>query len=165
MVSITKVNAGEVVNVIPDQAIMQGTIRAFKTTVVEEIEAGIRRIANYVASAFGATATLSFEYGYPPTVNDPEQSAFAASVLDEMVGAENVLRDHEASMAGEDFSYMLQQVPGAYIWIGNGDGSHRLPGHGIGNCMLHNSSYDFNDELLCLGASFWGKLVERFLEK
>ncbi|MES2208159.1 MAG: M20 aminoacylase family protein [Pseudomonadota bacterium] len=163
VVSVTRINAGEVVNVIPDQATMHGTIRAFKTNVVEDIEAGVRRIADHVAHAFGATTNITFEYGYPPTVNDPEQSAFAATVLDDIVGEENVLRVHEASMAGEDFSYMLQKVPGAYIWIGNGDGSHRLAGHGIGNCMLHNSSYDFNDQLLCLGGSFWARLVERFL--
>lgn len=163
VVSITMIQAGEAVNVIPDTAFLKGTVRAFKSEVVNLIESGMRRLVEHLAVGFGATATVVFEHDYPATYNDSEQAEFAAKVLDNVVGSHNIQRKHEPSMAGEDFSYMLQEVPGAYIWIGNGGGSHRVAGHGMGPCMLHNPSYDFNDELIALGGTFWGRLVEEFL--
>lgn len=163
VVSVTQFHAGEATNVIPNEAVLGGTVRAFKPEVVDLLEAGMRRIIENSASSFGASAQLEFIRNYPATCNDPVQAEFAAQVLDTLVGQENVRRMHDPSMGSEDFSYMLQHKPGAYIWIGNGDGSHRTTGHGLGPCMLHNPSYDFNDQLLPLGASFWVKLVERFL--
>jgi len=108
---------------------------------------------------------VSFERYYPATVNDPVQAAFAAEVAAEMVGADNVFAPCEPTMGSEDFSYMLQVRPGAYVQIGNGDGSHRLSGHGEGPCMLHNASFDFNDELIPIGATYWVRLVEKFLAR
>jgi len=164
VVSVTQFHAGgDATNVIPNEAVLRGTVRAFKPEVVDLLEAGMRRIVEHTATALGASAQLDFIRNYPATFNDPAQAEFVAQVLDDLVGARNVLRDHEPSMGSEDFSYMLQQRPGAYLWIGNGDGSHRTAGHGVGPCMLHNPSYDFNDALLPLGANVWIKLVERFL--
>ncbi|TAK91582.1 MAG: amidohydrolase [Burkholderiaceae bacterium] len=164
VVTVTQFHAGgSATNVIPVEAVLRGTARAFKPEVVDLIEAGMRRIVENTAAALGASAQLDFIRNYPATINDPAQAEFAACVLDDLVGPANVLREHDPSMGSEDFSYLLQQRPGAYLWIGNGDGAHRSAGHGLGPCMLHNPSYDFNDALLPLGANFWIKLVERFL--
>ena len=96
---------------------------------------------------------------------DSDDQLFNTTVLDDVVGRDNVLRSIEPTMGSEDFAYMLKARPGAYVFIGNGDGSHRSAGHGLGPCMLHNPSYDFNDELIPLGATFWVRLVERFLAR
>lgn len=163
VVSITQIQAGEATNVLPDQAILRGTVRAFKPEIVDLFETKMRRLAEHTALAFGATAQVNFARNYPATINNPIQAEFAAQVLEYLSETSLVQRQHSPSMGSEDFSYMLEQTPGAYIWIGNGDGSHRSSGHGIGPCNLHNPTYDFNDALLPLGAKFWVKLVEEFL--
>jgi hippurate hydrolase len=165
VLSVTIIKAGDAINVIPDTALISGGVRTFDPAVTSLIEERMRRIAQLTAEAHGATAQVTFERYYPATINHPEQAAFAADVLAAMVGAENVFRDYEPTMGSEDFSYMLRARPGAYIFIGNGDGSHRVPGHGEGPCMLHNSSFDFNDELLPIGATFWVRLVEQYLRR
>ncbi|MET0508657.1 MAG: M20/M25/M40 family metallo-hydrolase, partial [Burkholderiaceae bacterium] len=101
---------------------------------------------------------------YPPTINHAAQAAYARAVMADIVGADNVL-EPEPVMGAEDFSFMLLERPGAYVFIGNGDGDHRDTGHGLGPCTLHNPNYDFNDELIPIGATFWTRLVERFLAK
>jgi hippurate hydrolase len=164
VLSVTMIKAGDAINVIPDTALISGSVRTFLPAVTDLIEERMRRIAQLTAEAHGATAQVTFERYYPATVNHPGQASFAAEVLAAMVGAENVFADYEPTMGSEDFAYMLRVRPGAYIFIGNGDGSHRLSGHGEGPCMLHNSSFDFNDELIPLGATFWVRLVERYLE-
>jgi hippurate hydrolase len=108
------------------------------------------------------TSDFSFNRNYPPTVNHPAETAFARGVVESVVGPENVL-EFEPTMGAEDFSFFLQQKPGAYLLIGNGDGSHRDGGHGMGPCMLHNPSYDFNDDLIPLGATFWVRMAEQWL--
>jgi hippurate hydrolase len=108
---------------------------------------------------------VQFQWNYPPTVNHRAEAEFAASVMDDIVGPDNVVRDLEPTMGSEDFAFMLRARPGAYVFIGNGDGSHRAAGHGPGPCMLHNPSFDFNDELIPLGATFWVRLAERFLAR
>ena len=163
VLSITTIHAGEAINVIPDTAVITGGVRTFETAVTDLIEERMRRIAELTAEAHGATAKVSFSRYYPATVNDPEQAAFAAAVAEEMVGKDNVFAPCEQTMGSEDFSYMLRVRPGAYVFIGNGEGAHRLPGHGEGPCMLHNASFDFNDELIPIGATYWVRLVERFL--
>jgi hippurate hydrolase len=163
VLSITTIHAGEAINVIPDTAVISGGVRTFETAVTDLVEERMRRIAELTAEAHGAVAQLTFARYYPATVNDPEQAAFAAEVAAEMVGRDNVFAPCEQTMGSEDFSYMLQARPGAYVFIGNGEGTHRLPGHGEGPCMLHNASFDFNDELIPIGATFWVRLVERFL--
>ena len=104
-----------------------------------------------------ATFTLRYEKRYPPTVNTDAEAEFCAKVAAGVVGAQNVVRDHPPSMGSEDFAWMLQKKPGCYIWIGNGGAE--------GGCLLHNPHYDFNDEILPVGASYWVKLVETALAK
>jgi hippurate hydrolase len=165
VLSITMLHAGEATNVIPDRALLAGTVRTFDDQVTGQIEAGMRRIAEGTAQAHQAQARVVFERGYPPTVNHPREAEFAAQVGEEVLGAPQVLRDAEPTMAGEDFAFMLLQRPGAYLFLGNGTaaGAHRDAGHGAGPCTLHNPSYDFNDELIPIGASYWVRLAERYL--
>ncbi|MGH6644953.1 MAG: M20 aminoacylase family protein, partial [Bradyrhizobium sp.] len=155
VVSVTMIHAGDTTNVIPESARIGGTVRTFSDTVTRLVEEQMTRIAQGTAAAHGCEASVKFHWNYPPTVNHAAEAEFAASVLDDVVGAANVKRDQEPTMGAEDFAYMLKAKPGAYIFIGNGDGGHRLAGHGMGPCMLHNPSYDFNDELIPLGATFW----------
>jgi hypothetical protein len=112
--------------------------------------------------AFEATCEFTFERKYPPVINHPKETEFARKVLSGLVGADNV-KEFEPTMGAEDFSFFLQEKPGCYFLIGNGDGSHRAGGHGGGPCMLHNPSYDFNDELIPLGGSMWVRLAESWL--
>jgi len=164
VLSITMIHAGDASNIIPDTAAIGGTVRTFDDAVTDVIEEGMRRIAGSTAQAHQAQAQVSFERNYPPTVNHAREAQFAAAVAEEVLGAENVLRDMEPTMGAEDFSFLLRQCPGAYLFLGNGtSGNHRAAGHGAGPCTLHNASYDFNDELIPIGASFWVHLVERFL--
>jgi amidohydrolase len=163
VLSITKINAGSALNIIADDARMAGTVRTFSVKVLDLIEARMREIIEHTATALGGTATLSFQRNYPPTINDPQMAAFCADVMTEIVGADHVDRAIEPTMGAEDFSYMLLEKPGSYAFIGNGEGGHREMGHGAGPCTLHNPSYDFNDEIIPIGASYWVRLAERFL--
>jgi hippurate hydrolase len=165
VLSITMIHAGDATNVVPDVATISGTVRTFDEAVTDLIEERLRRITIGTAEAHGAKATVEFVRNYPPTVNHAREAEYACAVLDDIVGAENVLRECEPTMGAEDFSFLLQARPGAFIFIGNGDGGHRAGGHGLGPCTLHNASYDFNDDLLALGATFWIRLVERFLAR
>jgi hippurate hydrolase len=149
--------------VIPDRATISGTVRTFGDEVTALFEERIRRIAGSTAEAHGAAAEVDFVWNYPPTVNHAREAEFAATVADAVVGPENVMRNKEPTLGSEDFSFMLKVRPGAYLFIGNGEGTHRDPGHGAGPCTLHNASFDFNDELIPIGASFWVRLAERFL--
>jgi amidohydrolase len=159
VVSVTMIHAGEATNVIPDYCELQGTVRTFSFEVLDLIEQRMREIAEHTCAAFGARCDFAFHRNYPPTINAAPEAAFARQVMQDIVGADNVLAQ-EPTMGAEDFAYMLQARPGAYCFIGNGDGSHREAGHGAGPCMLHNPSYDFNDELIPLGATYWVRLVE-----
>ena len=164
VLSITMIHAGDATNVIPDTAVISGTVRTFDDAVTDLMEAGMRRIVQSTAQAHEAQAQLTFERSYPPTVNHTREAQLAATVGEEVLGPENVRRDTEPTMGAEDFSFFLRQCPGAYLFLGNGTtGSHRSAGHGAGPCTLHNASYDFNDDLIPIGASFWVRLVERYL--
>ncbi|MCX8004578.1 MAG: M20 family metallopeptidase [Burkholderiaceae bacterium] len=165
VLSITQIHGGDAMNVIPQSALLAGTVRTFSDAVTRLIEERMHAIAQLTAQAHGASAQVQFVWNYPPTVNHREQAEFAARVMDDIVGPQNVIRDMEPTMGAEDFAFMLRARPGAYVFIGNGDGTHRAAGHGPGPCMLHNPSFDFNDELLPLGATYWVRLVERFLAR
>jgi amidohydrolase len=154
VVTLTQFHAGDSWNVIPPEVLLRGTARAFRRAVRDLLESRIRRIAENVAAAYGATATVRYERHYPPTINSEAETALAAATLEEIVGADRVRRDMLPSMGAEDFSFMLHERPGSYVWIGNGDGDG-----------LHNPNYDFNDEILPLGASYWARLVERLLAR
>jgi hippurate hydrolase len=123
----------------------------------------MRALTEQLPPAFGATGALHFHRNYPPTINHPQQTAFAAEVMRSLVGADHVDAACEPTMGAEDFAFMLLARPGCYAFIGNGDGGHREHGHGLGPCMLHNPSYDFNDELIPLGGTYWVRLAQRFL--
>ena len=165
VVSVTQINAGEATNVIPDTCVMKGTVRTFSAQALDTIEQGMARICNQLPLAFNARADFSFLRNYPPTINHAKEAMLAADVAAEIVGESMVQRHVEPTMGAEDFAYMLQEKPGAYIFLGNGDtsGSHRSAGHGLGPCTLHNPSYDFNDDLIPIGATFWQLLAKRFL--
>ena len=166
VISVTMIHTGEATNVVPDSCEIQGTVRTFTVEVLDLIEQRMREIAEHTAAAFGATVDFEFRRNYPPTVNHPGETDFARRVLAELVGAEG-LCVQEPTMGAEDFAYMLQHKPGCYFFIGNGDGAHRAGyeggGHDVGPCMLHNPHYDFNDELIPLGATAWVRLVEQWL--
>jgi len=122
----------------------------------------MRELTQHTAAAFGATAEFEFHRNYPPTVNHRMEAEFARQVMIDTVGAERV-QAFEPTMGAEDFSYFLQAKPGAYFVIGNGDGTHREGGHGLGPCTLHNPSYDFNDQLIPVGATLWVNLAKAWL--
>ena len=162
VISVTMIHAGEATNVIPDSCELRGTVRTFTIEVLDMIEQRMRDIATHTAAAYGATCEFAFVRNYPPTINSAAETAFARAVMQDIVGADNV-QQQEPTMGAEDFSFMLQAKPGCYCFIANGDGDHRALGHGAGPCMLHNPSYDFNDELLPLGATYWVRLAEAWL--
>ncbi|OIQ89817.1 putative hydrolase YxeP [mine drainage metagenome] len=162
VISVTMIHAGEATNVVPDTAEIQGTVRTFTTALLDLIETRMREIATHIAAAFGVQCDFEFVRNYPPTVNHAAQTAFAHRVMAELVG-EEAIHEFEPSMGAEDFAFMLEKRPGAYVIIGNGGGDHRSPGHGAGPCTLHNASYDFNDDIIPLGASFWVELSRRWL--
>lgn len=162
VISVTMIHAGEATNVIPDSCELQGTVRTFSLEVLDMIERRMKEISEHTCAAFGAICEFEFVRNYPPTINSANEAAFAAKVMTDIVGVGNVTAQ-EPTMGAEDFAYMLQAKPGAYCFIANGDGSHREMGHGGGPCMLHNPSYDFNDDLIPLGATYWVRLAEAWL--
>ena len=164
VISVTMIHAGEATNVVPDTCELQGTVRTFTLEVLDLIEKRMRQIAEHVCAAHEASCDFEFVRNYPPTINSAAETEFARQVMATIVGPENV-EVQEPTMGAEDFAYMLQAKPGAYCFIANGDGSHREMGHGAGPCMLHNASYDFNDDLIPLGATYWVRLVEAWLAK
>ncbi|HWI79992.1 MAG TPA: M20 aminoacylase family protein [Ramlibacter sp.] len=162
VISVTMIHAGEATNVVPDSCELQGTVRTFTVEVLDLIEQRMRHIAQHVSAAHEAECEFEFVRNYPPTINSAAEAEFARQVMTSIVGEANV-EAQEPTMGGEDFAYMLQAKPGAYCFIANGDGGHREMGHGAGPCMLHNPSYDFNDELIPLGATYWVRLAEAWL--
>jgi hippurate hydrolase len=164
VISVTMIHAGEASNVIADSCELQGTVRTFTLEVLDLIERRMQAVAEHVCAAFGVTCDFEFRRNYPPTVNSAPEVAFAREVMAGVVGAANVL-PQEPTMGAEDFAFMLQAKPGAYCFIGNGEGAHREIGHGGGPCTLHNPSYDFNDDLIPLGASYWVELARAWLAR
>ncbi len=162
VISVTMIHAGEATNVVPDSCEIRGTVRTFTLEVLAMIEQRMQAMAEHTCKAFGAECEFEFKRNYPPTINHPAETEFARKVMTDMVGADNVI-EFEPTMGSEDFSYFLQEKPGCYFLIGNGDGDHRDMGHGMGPCMLHNPSYDFNDDLIPLGGSLWVRMAEAWL--
>jgi len=157
VLSITQFFAGgEAYNIIPTETRIGGTVRAFRQEVEDAVEAAMERICAGIAAAHGVQATLDYRRGYPPTINSSAEAETCREVLTQLVGADNVRVDARPSMGAEDFAYMLREKPGCYIWIGNGQAE--------GGCMLHNPRYDFNDDILALGSTYWVKLVEKLLQ-
>ena len=152
VLSVTRIHAGDAYNVIPQTAELGGTVRAFSSEVMQLVERSMRRVAQATAAAFGATAEVDFRLLFSPTVNNPAEAEFAARICAELVGQDKVERNPPLIMASEDFSFMLEQVPGCYLNIGNGLAE--------GGCEVHNPAYAFNDRALPLGAAFYARAVE-----
>ena len=152
VLSVTMVQAGDAFNIIPRNIRLTGTIRTLDETIRSFMEERLRTITTQLVAAFGAKADIAFRRGYPVTVNAPAQTAFAAEVARSVAGAERVNANSDPTMGGEDFAYMLQARPGAYIFMGNGDST-----------QLHTDTYDFNDEAIPAGVSYWSRLVEMAL--
>ncbi|EAQ44943.1 MAG: amidohydrolase [Roseobacter sp. MedPE-SWde] len=150
VVSVTQIHTGTVDNVIPDTAYINGTVRTFNPQVQAMVMRRMEEIVAGQAASYGVSAELDYEVGYPATINDSQKSAFAADVAGEVSGPENVEADGEREMGAEDFSYMLNARPGAYLFLGQGEGAG-----------LHHPKYNFNDEIAPIGASFFARLVER----
>ena len=155
VVSITQFHSGDAYNVIPASAHLSGTARTFSKSVMERVQERMTELAQSVAVGFGATAEVDFRTIFHPVVNDENAAEIAGQVCDDLVGADRVRRDLSAGTGSEDFSFMLEEVPGCYLLIGNSDDDHQRP--------VHNPGYDFNDQALPGGASFFAKVVERHL--
>jgi len=163
VLSVTQIHSGSGTNIVPDSASMIGTVRTFTMETLDLIETRMGEIAQHTAEAFGATVEFKFHRNYPPLINHEIETEFALGVMEDVVGKDGTLKKIAPTMGSEDFAFMLLEKPGCYVFIGNGDGDHRMAGHGLGPCNLHNPSYDFNDELLPIGASYWVRLAEKFL--
>ena len=162
VLSVTMIHGGTASNVVPNQVSIEGTVRTFTVDVLDLMEQRMRELTEQLPAAFGCSGELSFKRNYPPTINAEAEAEFARAVMQDVVGEANTLVQEQV-MGAEDFAFMLQAKPGAYLFIGNGDGAHREHGHGAGPCELHNASYDFNDELLPVGAAYWVALAQRWL--
>ncbi len=157
VVSITQVLSGDTWNVLPAEALLRGTVRSFNDAVHDATESAIRRVAAGVAATFGAEIEVCFIERHPPTINTRAEAEWCAEAAAKVVGEASVLRHEYPSMGAEDFSFMLQEKPGCYIWLGNGPTE--------GSCMLHNPRYEFNDAAIPFGIRYWVTLVERVLKK
>jgi amidohydrolase len=159
VLSITQVHGGDTWNVIPQQVTLRGTVRCFKPEIQDLVEEKMRKLCSAIAGAYDATVDVRYERRYPPTVNDPDQTVFCAEVASALAGADNVKTDARPVMGSEDFSFMLQEKPGCYIRMGNGGVGEN------GGVVVHNPRYNFNDEALPWGASYWAQLAEKALPR
>jgi hippurate hydrolase len=150
VVSITAMHAGEAFNIVPQTATLKGTVRTLEPQIRDLVESRLKAIAEHTAAAFGARATVDYHRGYPITFNHEKETGFAVEAAAEVAGATNVSTNIPASMGGEDFSFMLLERPGALILVGNGD-----------TAALHHPAYDFNDDAIAAGVSYWARLTER----
>lgn len=153
VVSVTQIHSGDTWNVLPQQAVIRGTVRAFSSDVQDMAESRIKQIAQGIASTFDAKAEVNYQRRYPATVNYPKQADIAISAARKVVGDDNVTIDPPPSMGSEDFAFMLQKVPGTYVWLGAGQGAN-----------LHNPAYNFNDDLLITGVKYFIEVVNQELE-
>jgi hippurate hydrolase len=155
VLTVGKIAGGTVENIIPDECAIYGTVRALSKETQDYMVAGLERVARHVAEAHLCEASFINKPGYPNTTNTAREARFMGEVMQEMVGQANAFPDIDPAMTAEDFGFMLEEVPGAYGWIGNGHGGQ--PGVG-----LHNPGYDFNDDNIALGSRFWDRLARRW---
>lgn len=153
VVSVTQIHGGDTWNVIPETVVLRGTSRAFNRAVQDMIEPAIRRIAEGVCATYGATMEMSYTKCYPPTINTAEHASLSMAAAERLVGKTKIDQNQKPSMGAEDFSFMLNERPGSYIWLGAGED----------HVKLHNPAYDFNDDILPIGAAYWTSLVEEAL--
>ena len=155
VLTVASIHAGDAFNVIPDSCTIAGTARAFSSKVDGALNAGMHRVVTGIAAAMGCTATVDYKLIYPALVNDPHHVDIVAEAMRDVVGDANVHANGFRTMGSEDFAFMLEAMPGAYVFLGNGEDS----------AMVHNPRYDFNDAALPVGASFFARLVERTLAR
>ncbi len=158
VISVTQIHSGDAYNIIPDSVRMHGTVRTFLPETRQEIPSKMLKISEGVCNAMGASCELNYIYGYPATVNSVTETDISAKAAVDLVGKDKVVLNPTPSMASEDFSYMLQACPGCYVWLGIGLGESE------NGCILHSSKYDFNDDVLPIGAAYWATLVENQLQ-
>ena len=157
VLTVTQFHAGEAWNVIPETVMLRGTVRCFSQSVRATIESRMRQLAEGLCAAHGCRLEWWYEKRFPPTVNSPEETQTAARAAQAVVGHEEVNTEVEPVTGSEDFGYMLEAKPGCYAFIGNGPGS--------GGCLLHSPTFDFNDDIIPIGASYWVRLVEQVLAR
>ena len=155
VVSVTRFQSGFADNILPEQAVLGGTVRSFRPELQDALEEGMTRICNGIETSFRVRVDLNYVRGYPPTINAEEPSFICREVARQVVGSEATFTHLKPSMGAEDFAYLSRVVPGCYVWLGNGPGE--------GGCMLHSPHYDFNDEILTTGIRYWVRLVEKCL--
>jgi amidohydrolase len=155
VVSVTRFHAGHADNILPEQGILGGTVRCFRPDLQDALEAGLRRVCQGIEATYQVGIDLDFARGYPPTINAADAAAACRKAALQVVGSENVLTNQKPSMGAEDFAYLSREVPGCYVWLGNGPGA--------GGCMLHSSHYDFNDAIIATGIRYWVQLVRQEL--
>ena len=155
VLSVTQFHGGDAYNVIPNEIEIKGTVRCFSSKVQTSVEKKMENIASSICSAYGAKSNFEYERRYPATVNSPDEVETSLKVAKGISGDDMVNSSPTPSMGSEDFAFMLQEKPGSYIWIGNGDEK--------GSCMLHNPGYDFNDEILPIGATYWVEMAQEIL--
>ena len=160
IITVGAFHAGVANNVIPQTATLKLSVRSLDREVRILLEKRITEMVHAQAQSYGVTADIDYQRGYPVLVNHLHETDFARAVAEELVGADQVVRQGRALNGSEDFAFMLEAVPGSYLLIGNGDGT----GDGHGACMVHNPGYDFNDELIAPGALFWMRLVSEYLK-
>lgn len=156
VVSVTRFHAGHADNILPERAVLGGTVRSFRPELQDALEAGLARICTGIETTHRVRIELHYERGYPPTINAAEPSIICREVARQVVGGDHVLTNLKPSMGAEDFAYLSRVVPGCYVWLGNGPGE--------GGCMLHSPHYDFNDTIIATGIRYWVRLVEKTLE-
>jgi|SRR5690625_4118454 len=156
VLSITRFQGGTTHNVIPEQVQLSGTVRVFSPKTRDLVERELKQICQGVALAHGVTIEVDYQRRYPPTINSPQEAQWAKEAAAQLVGEDAVNVDVGPLMAAEDFAFMLEACPGAYVWIGNGEGEQ-------GGCMVHNPHYDFNDAILTLGSRYWVQLAQHVL--
>jgi len=155
VVSVTQIHAGDAYNIIPGRVELAGGVRSFDPEVRASLLRRVEEVTVSIAAAFRARGTVRWSISFPPVMNDTTQTALAAEAAASVVGAQNVATDSEPSLGSEDFAYMLEEKPGCYLFVGNGST--------IGGCVIHNPAYDFNDDILAVGASYWVRLTEKLL--
>jgi hippurate hydrolase len=155
VLSMTRFHAGHADNVLPEHALLGGTVRTFSHETQDAMEEGLRRICNGIAATYGVHVTLDYKRGYPPTLNAIDPAAICREVARRVVGHDRVHDDLRPSMGAEDFAFIAQVIPACYVWLGNGPGE--------GGCLLHSPYYDFNDEIIPVGIRYWVGLAEHIL--
>jgi hippurate hydrolase len=155
VVSVTRFHAGHADNVLPEIAVIGGTVRSLTPQMQDQLEEGMQRVCNGIEATYRVRIDMQYSRGYPPTINAADPTFIAREVARQVVGGEHVLTHLKPSMGAEDFAYLSRVVPGCYVWLGNGMGE--------GGCMLHSPHYDFNDEIIATGIRYWVRLAEKAL--